>query len=263
MRTEKWLVLCIALLLIQLVACERGKMEENAPVPVSARTGTDSTDTAGTVKPYIVLDNPDTIRARQPATFKFVGGKKQKVVWRTVPFEFVLNNHGTSAVVTFQNPGNYRVLAVDSLGTDTAYLDVVVKGSINTIPNYDQAIQEGDQLYLTPTSNPDTANFLGIRIATAKQYECSNSYLQIHWPEPGNGLTVDVKGVVAGNRCDSGKTTAKAFLTAGYINVENYTKNFEIRFQNKTYRGSFKKTGKHFEFTWPYDSGVVFTTKTL
>ena len=42
MRTEKWLVLCIALLLIQLVACERGKMEENAPVPVSARTRADS-----------------------------------------------------------------------------------------------------------------------------------------------------------------------------------------------------------------------------
>ena len=43
MRTEKWLVLCIVLLLIQLVACERGKMEENAPAPVSARTGADST----------------------------------------------------------------------------------------------------------------------------------------------------------------------------------------------------------------------------
>ncbi|SDE29992.1 hypothetical protein SAMN04487996_104296 [Dyadobacter soli] len=42
MRTEKWLVSCIALLLIQLVACERGKMEENAPAPVSARTGADS-----------------------------------------------------------------------------------------------------------------------------------------------------------------------------------------------------------------------------
>lgn len=42
MRTEKWLVLCIVLLLIQLVACERGKMEENAPAPVSARTGADS-----------------------------------------------------------------------------------------------------------------------------------------------------------------------------------------------------------------------------
>jgi len=42
MRTEKWLVLCVVLLLIQLVACERGKMEENAPVPVSARMGSDS-----------------------------------------------------------------------------------------------------------------------------------------------------------------------------------------------------------------------------
>ncbi|MGV3600486.1 MAG: hypothetical protein ACO1N1_04725 [Dyadobacter fermentans] len=42
MRTEKWLVRCVALLLIQLVACERGKMEENAPAPVSARTGADS-----------------------------------------------------------------------------------------------------------------------------------------------------------------------------------------------------------------------------
>lgn len=43
MRTEKWLVLGAASLLIQLVACERGKMEENAPVPVSARIGADST----------------------------------------------------------------------------------------------------------------------------------------------------------------------------------------------------------------------------
>jgi hypothetical protein len=49
MRTEKWLVLCFVLLLVQLVACERGKMEENAPTPVSARTGVDSTG-ADTIK---------------------------------------------------------------------------------------------------------------------------------------------------------------------------------------------------------------------
>jgi len=263
MRTEKWLVLCIALLLIQLVACERGKMEENTPTPVSARTGTDSTDTAGTARPYIVLENPDTIQARQPATFRFIGGTKPDVVWRTVPFEFVLNNHGTKAVVTFQKAGNYRVLAVDSLGTDTAYLDVVVKESITTTPNHDQAIQEGDQLYLTPTTNPDTANFLGIEMATAKEYKCSDNYLQLLWPKPGDGLNVEVKGVVAANYCQPGKTTAKAFITAGYINEENYTRSIEIRFLDKVYKGSFRKTGKHFEFTWPYDSGVVFTTKTL
>lgn len=43
MRTKKRLALCAALLLIQLVACERGKMDENAPAPISARTGADST----------------------------------------------------------------------------------------------------------------------------------------------------------------------------------------------------------------------------
>lgn len=170
MRREKWLVLCIALLLMQLVACERGKTEENAPAPVSARTGTDG--------------------------------------------------------------------------------------------NKDQVIQEGDQLYFTPAVL-DTANFLGFKIATAKEYECSNSYLQIDWPQPGEGLSAEIKGVVAGNQCDAGKATAKGFIATSYGNEENYKKNIEIRFQNKTYKGSFKKTGKHFEFTWPYESGVVFTTKTL
>lgn len=55
MRTEKWLVLCIVMALIQLVACERGKMEGNAPEPLSARTNVDSiqndsliTDSLGT-----------------------------------------------------------------------------------------------------------------------------------------------------------------------------------------------------------------------
>ncbi|OJV17463.1 MAG: hypothetical protein BGO21_13430 [Dyadobacter sp. 50-39] len=42
MKTERWLVLCVVSLLIQLVACERGKLEENTPAPVSARTGADS-----------------------------------------------------------------------------------------------------------------------------------------------------------------------------------------------------------------------------
>lgn len=42
MRTEKGLVCCIALLLIQLVACERSKLEENAPTPTSAKMGADS-----------------------------------------------------------------------------------------------------------------------------------------------------------------------------------------------------------------------------
>lgn len=262
MRTEKWLVLCVALLLIQLVACERGKMEENAPVPVSARTGTDGTDSVGIVKPYIVVDNPGAIRLKEPATFKFRGGQKQEVVWRVTPAGSALDNQGTTATVTFQKPGKYRVLAVDNLGTDTAYVDVVVQENV-VIPNYDQAIQEGDQLYLTPTSSTDTANFLGIKIATAKEYECTNNYLQINWPQPGDGLTVEVQGVGAGNLCNAGKTTAKGFVGMVYANEENFTKQIEVRFQNKTYKGSVKKTGKHFEFTWPYENGVVFTTKTL
>ncbi|SEI69193.1 hypothetical protein SAMN05216327_103275 [Dyadobacter sp. SG02] len=63
MRTEKWLVLCVVLLLIQLVACERGKMEENAPVPVSARTGTDSVGQDSIPRDTIVKDSieKDTI----------------------------------------------------------------------------------------------------------------------------------------------------------------------------------------------------------
>lgn len=44
MKIEKWLVLCFVLLLIQLVACERSQLEENAPTPVSARMNGDSAD---------------------------------------------------------------------------------------------------------------------------------------------------------------------------------------------------------------------------
>lgn len=263
MRTEKWLVLCIALLLIQLVACERGKMEENEPAPVVARTGTDSTDTSGTAEPYIIKETPDTVQAKAPAVFRFVGGTKKDVVWRTIPAEFLLNNHGTKAVITFQKPGKYRILAVDSLGTDTAYYDVTVRADNHTIPNYDQAIQEGDQIFLTPVTNQDSANFLEFRMVTQKEYKCTNSYLQLAWPSQGNPLHVEVKGVAAGNLCSPGTTTAKAVVAAGYLLKENHSGNIEIRFNNQTYKGSFKKTGKQFSFTWPYDSGVIFTKKSL
>lgn len=57
MRTEKWLVLCFVLLLVQLVACERSQLEENAPAPVSARTNADSIDVDSIKTDTIKIDS--------------------------------------------------------------------------------------------------------------------------------------------------------------------------------------------------------------
>lgn len=271
MRTEKWLILCFVLLLVQLVACERSKMEENAPTPVSARigadslgtdsTGIDSADVPDTGPPYIVTEKTTGIEQKAPTLFTLINGKSQFVKWRVVPAQ-VTQNNGSQTTIYFQKAGNFRVYAIDSLSNDSAYIDVQVNDQVYVRPNYDQAIQEGDEIYLTPKAYSDTARYLEFQLVTKNDYQCTNSTLAIsqNFEKP---ISLNVLYASPGDRCARGKGKARSTIWAAFDLPEKYSGNIEIIFDKKTYKGSFKKTGKHYEFTWPYDTGIVFTTKSL
>jgi len=270
MRTEKWLVLCIVVLLIQLVACERGKMEENAPAPVSARTGADSIgiDTlkndsipSDTSNGYITVDKAKGIKLKEPMLFTLVDGKSKFVKWMVIPQQTTLNN-GTQTTILFQKAGKFRVFAIDSLSYDSTFIDVQVDDEIYLKPNYDQGIQSGDQLIITPKVYSDSAQYLELNMVSEKEYNCSNSQFAVTINSFEHPTWIIVNGVSPGYKCTPGKAKANYRLPF-YSLPENYLSDFQISYGTKTYKGSILKKGKHYEFTWPYDKGVIFTTKSL
>jgi hypothetical protein len=263
MRTEKWLVLCVVLLLIQLVACERSKMEENGPTPVSARTGTDSAD-ASEGKPYIVTEKTTGIKLKEPSTFTFVGGKSAFVVWRSVP-ALQLESQGTKAIIYFQNPGKHRILAVDSLGHDTTYIDVEVIDQPYQMPVSEKPILANDVLSVTPIAYGDTVdNLIGLEFVTAQTYPCTQNHLSGKITKGANSYEVKFGKTLTGVHC----YTAEQSPGTSHLSVNQIPANFdgvlEIEFNDKIYKGTMKRTGQNtFEFNWPHATGVVFTKKSL
>lgn len=270
MRTEKWLALCVVLLLIQLVACERGKMEENAPAPVSARTGADSlgidslkNDSIPTdsTNRYITVDKVTGIKLKEPMLFTLVNGKSKFVKWAVIPQQTTINN-GAQTTILFQKSGKFRVFAIDSLSYDSTFIDVQVDNELYVKPNYDQTIQPGDQVFITPKVISDSLHYLEFNMVSEKEYDCSNSQFTITVNSFQNPTWFKINGVSPGDQCAPGKTKAHYKLPF-YTLPENYQGDFEIIYGTKTYKGSMLKKGLHYEFNWPYDTGVVFTKKSL
>jgi hypothetical protein len=258
MKREKLALLCIALMLIQLVACERSKMDNGLPTPSGLRTSDDSSSSAT----FITTEKTVGIKLREPTVFTVINPVSQFVKWRVRPAETTINE-GTKATVYFQKAGKYRVFAIDSLSNDTTFIDVEVIDEEYVAPNYEQGFLENEQLYITPFSSPDSANFLAFKTVTKGNYNCLNNQLAVSRDKTGDIYKVAVHGVSVGSYCQTGATTAKATTWIDHDVPENVTNQLEITFNGKTYKGIIKKTGIKFEFIWPYDSGIIFTTKSL
>lgn len=271
MRTEKWLVLCIALLLIQLVACERGKMEENAPAPVSARTGadtlgTDSTDidsVPGAI-PHIVTEKVSDIEQKAPTIFTLGNAKSQFVKWRVFPAQATLNS-GTKTIIYFQAAGNYRVFAIDSLSNDSTFIDVQVNNQIHQNPPSEKPILAHDVLSVTPIAYGDTVeNIVGFKFVTTQSYPCTQNDLSEEVIAGQNSYQIKFSNKLTGIECFTGTQSHGTGFTSIYQIPVNFNGAFEIQFNDKVYKGTMKRKGKSgYEFQWPYDNGVVFTKKQL
>jgi hypothetical protein len=258
MKREKLALLCIVLMLVQLVACERSKMDNELPTPSALRTSEDSSSRST----VIITEKTVGIKKREPILFTVINPVSQFVKWRVQPVETIINE-GIKATVYFQKPGKYRVFAIDSMSYDTTYIDVEVSGEEYVAPNYDQGFQENEQLYITPFSSPDSANFLAFKTVTKGTYNCLNNWLAVRRDKTGDKYQLDVQGVNVGTYCQTGEVTSKATSWIDHDVPENVTNQLEITFNGKTYKGTIKKTGLKFEFIWPYDSGIIFTTKSL
>jgi hypothetical protein len=200
MKTEKLSLVCILLLLIQLVACDRSRLENEQPTPLTARTSADSTD----------ADNPDSTSSGNPDT-----------TYHPIP-----------------NP-------------------------VDTILTGEQKFREDEELQITPIAYSDSANVLVLNMVTKNNYLCKNNDLVTSMDHSGNLFKIQVYGVSTNTMCQVGENRPRRILTLINPAGDQYHGQIEISFNNKIYKGSFKKSGNKYEFDWPYDSNVIFTTKSI
>ncbi|TLU98955.1 hypothetical protein [Dyadobacter luticola] len=258
MKTEKLLMLCMVLFFMQLVACERSKMDQVAPVNSDIRTGA-SEDSASS---RIATDKVTGIKQKEPINFTLTDAKSTSVVWRVSPAQTVINM-GAKSQIYFQNAGNFRVMAVDSMSFDTAYIDVNVTNEIYSPPSGNQVFKENEILRITPAFRSDTNNILMFTAITTNSYNCVNNQLLTYSERTGDLFKLDYQGIITSLMCDSGEKKPESMRYFVNPTGQAFEGKIEILFNNKTYKGSFKKSGAKYEFDWPYESGVVFTTKSI
>ena len=262
MKREKLVLLCIVLLLVQLVACERGQIEDVLPEKSALRTGSDSSQD-GSAARYISTVATTDVRKMEPIHFSLINGAGEIVMWRANPAASIVNM-GTKAVIYFQKPGLHRVYAIDSLSLDTTFIDVDVSAEIVTEPkHYQQEFYDDDELYITPSTSPDSANILQLSIITKRSYECLNNFLLIRQEEQGNTYSFTFDKVEAGSSCEVGEKKSERITWIASDPSQNSEGNIEIHFNNKQYKGSFKRKGASYEFDWKHENGVIFTKKKI
>jgi hypothetical protein len=134
MKTEKILVFAVMLFLLQLAACERSEVENAAPDIAAERAAAQGRSNSGA---HIEAEKVTGIKLKEPAEFRLVNGLSPYVKWRTLP-EQIVHNLGTNSVIHFQQPGKYRVFAIDSIQLDTAFIDIeVINETYHYVPNPD------------------------------------------------------------------------------------------------------------------------------
>ncbi|CAG5070660.1 hypothetical protein DYBT9623_03205 [Dyadobacter sp. CECT 9623] len=263
MKTEKLILLCIVLVFFQLVACERNKMDEVLPALSNARTGV---DTDSTTDGRIIADKTTGIKQKEGINFTLKDPKSEFVMWRVIPAETVIN-FGVKSIIHFQKAGNYRVYAIDSMSLDTAFIDVWVTDEVNTIPSGEQTFRKDEIMRITPSVSPDSANILVLNAVTDGTYNCQNNKLvAAARPRDNFGnpyFDIDFARVATDLMCEKGENKPKVTLYLVNPVAEKIKGKFQIVFNNETYYGSFVKTGNKYEFDWPYESGVIFTTKSI
>ncbi|KAA6438446.1 hypothetical protein FEM33_17320 [Dyadobacter flavalbus] len=259
MKTEKLVVLCMILLFVQLVACEKTSIETRNPEKSGLRSSNDSIDDQSQTR-YITTDTIRDISQQSPALFTLINGISPYVMWRVIPSASV-NNNGTSAIIYFQKEGKHRVFAIDSMSFDTTYIDVEVAPFRVVEPKiHEQSFYNDDEVYITPFADADTAEVLQLKFVTKRSYDCTNNRLIMNTLQKGSNYEVGFEKVASGTYCSPGEKKAQNSTT--YLTKGNKG-NIQITFNGKIYNGSFERKGFKYTFNWPYESGAVFTTKSL
>ena len=258
MKTEMVVVRCMFLLFVQLVACERSGIDTRNPEK-SGLLDSDSMRNHPQAR-YIATDTIKDISQRSPALFTLINGVSPLVMWRVTPNASIVNN-GTSAFVYFYNQGKHRVFAIDSMSFDTTYIDVEVAPLRVEEPKiYEQPFFSDDELFVTPVVDADTAEILQLDFITKRNYDCQNNQMIMNTMQKASNYKVSFEKIASGTICEPGEKKGQnstRFLTKGNKGT------VQINFKGKVYNGSYERKGINYTFDWPYDSGVVFTAKSL
>jgi hypothetical protein len=195
-----------------------------------------------------------------------------EVNWTVNPDAAVeISDSGHTAVMVFGASGTYTihvscngvsstqsVLVGDSVFfDDSTHVDTSNTGGHE--PGF--LFLSNDQLHLAPTAVLDSMGFatLLVVVKTVNSYPCNNtSLLYGNYVNEGK-YALEFTGLAtpAVSDCISGSG-----VVAGDIylrNVNEGSHEFTVTLNEKTYTGSFTKTGKSFEFVWPYNEGVTIS----
>ncbi|MCF2489872.1 hypothetical protein [Dyadobacter sp. CY347] len=202
MKVEKLIIFAIFLGLIQLAACERGKI--NDPGPNSLREAADSLG---------------------------------------------------------QYPG-------DSLPPDSIYKPDTLVDWTDSLPNVDtvsrQPIKAGDEFLITPAILADSLAYLRLEVVTKKHYSCKENYIRYAAVNVFGKIDVRLEEITALGPCETGTSPSKATIYFNRNNISpDSTYQLQITASGKQYNGSLKKSGTGYAITWPYESGIIFTKKSI
>ncbi|SKC14916.1 hypothetical protein [Dyadobacter psychrophilus] len=156
----------------------------------------------------------------------------------------------------------------DSIPGDSIFRPDTLTGGGDSLNYVDtssrQAFKAGEEFLITPAILQDSLAYLRLKVVTKKHYNCRNN--QISYNAMNNFGKIDVRfnEVLGGFPCEAGTAPSEAtiFLDRNNISPDS-TYQLYVSAGGKNFQGTLKKSGAGYEISWPYDSGVIFTKKSL
>lgn len=255
MKQGKLVIGMILLALMQLVACERNDVDSSA-------------DKIGTSQLEEIKTTSNTsVEKGKPILFVLQNGLSPiNFQWKVSPTENVrIAKSDTTAAIYFPQSGNYTVTALDSISQDSISftVDIVITDPGNTNIETQQDFDLDDVISLTPITFADSSSHLEFYVETKNTYHCTDSYMLFFRDKVQDKFVFDFRKVISRAGCTTEKGKLKQYIYTNEPITDGKTYNIEITFNGKNYKGSFTRNGGNYQFTWPYDDGIIFTTKTL
>jgi hypothetical protein len=245
MKTQKFVIGFLLVLLVQLAACERNDID----IPAKALSS-DLNE--------INISGPTSILQGEAIVFKLNNDlSANKFKWVVSPNKNVLVTKNDSiASIYFPESGKYTVTVMDSIKLDS----VTIKVNVNVEGRYpnevvsQQDFKSDDFLKLTPVIYKDSA-FIILEAETRNVYPCSDNYLASTIAYNEESFQVNFSGVNFPSGCKSESSKSKREFLLRVKEDKTYT--LEINFKNKVYKGTVTKNGNDYKFTWPYTGDVT------
>jgi hypothetical protein len=156
----------------------------------------------------------------------------------------------------------------DSLPPDSIYKPDTLIDWVDSLEHIDtlsrQPFKAGDDILITPSILPDSVAYLRFDMVTKKHYNCLDSYIVYHAMNNFGKISVTLNEVFAGGPCEQGTAPSKATIYFNRNKVSpDSTYQLYITASGKDYNGTLKKNGAGYIISWPYESGVIFTKKSI